>query len=89
MYFNVKNQIQFALKYTNVPYATEKADTPGPAYNLICFENIGAGIVIQGPLLIGVIGKLAPKGEDDGPEGEEQENSNGKERRVARAVFFI
>ena len=58
VYFNVKNQIKFALKYTNVRYATEKADTPGPAYNLICFENIGAGIVIQGPLLIGVIGKL-------------------------------
>lgn len=56
---------------------------------MLCFENIGAGIVIQDPLLIGVIGKLAPKGEDDGPEGEEQENSNGKERRVARAVFFI
>ena len=89
VYFNVKNQIKFALKYTNVRYVTEKADTPGPAYNLICFENIGAGIVIQDPLLIGVIGKLAPKGEEDGPEGEDQENSNGEKRRVARAVFFI
>ena len=46
VYFNVKNQIKFPLKYTNVRYVTEKADTPGPAYDVLCFENIGAGIVI-------------------------------------------
>lgn len=34
------------------------SEIPGPAYSMICFENIGVGIVIQGPLLIGVIGKL-------------------------------